>query len=78
VKVDKNKKVIGKKQTQRALAKDKATSIYIAKDADKKVVNDIIEISNEKMIEVVYVDTMESLGKMFGIDVKAAVAATLK
>jgi len=78
VKVDKNKKVIGKKQTQRALAKDKATSIYIAKDADKKVVNDIIEISKAKMIEVVYVDTMENLGKMFGIDVKAAVAATLK
>ncbi len=78
MKVEKNKNVIGKKQTQRALAKDEAASIYVAEDADKKVVNDIIEISNEKKIEVVYVDTMENLGKMFGIDVKAAVAATLK
>ncbi|MDW7667284.1 MAG: ribosomal L7Ae/L30e/S12e/Gadd45 family protein [Bacillota bacterium] len=78
MKVEKNKNVIGKKQTQRALSKDEAASIYVAEDADKKVVNDIIEISNEKKIEVVYVDTMENLGKMFGIDVKAAVAATLK
>ena len=78
MKVDKNKNVIGKKQTQRALAKDEATSIYVAEDADQKVVNDIIKISSEKKIEVVYVDTMENLGKMFGIDVKAAVAATLK
>jgi len=78
VKVENNKKVIGKKQTQRALVKGQATHIYIAEDADKKVVNDIIEISNDKKIEVIYVDTMENLGKMFGIDVKAAVAATLK
>lgn len=78
MKVENNKKVIGKKQTQRALVKDQATHIYIAEDADKKVVNDIIEISNDKKVEVIYVDTMENLGKMFGIDVKAAVAATLK
>lgn len=78
MKIEKSKNVIGKKQTQRALVKDEATSIYVAEDADKKVVNDIIEISKEKKIEVVYVDTMENLGKMFGIDVKAAVAATLK
>lgn len=78
MKVENNKKVIGKKQTQRALVKGQATHIYIAEDADKKVVNDIIEISNDKKVEVIYVDTMENLGKMFGIDVKAAVAATLK
>ncbi len=78
MKVNKNKNIIGKKQTQRALIKDRASSVYIAENADKQVVKDIIEISNEKKIEIVYVDTMENLGKMFGIDVKAAVAATLK
>ncbi|MFO7887425.1 MAG: ribosomal L7Ae/L30e/S12e/Gadd45 family protein [Eubacteriales bacterium] len=78
MKVNKNKNVIGKKQTQRALIKDKAVSVYIAENADRKVVKDIVEISNEKKIEIIYVDTMENLGKMFGIDVKAAVAATLR
>jgi len=78
VKVNKNKNIIGKKQTQRALIKDRANSVYIAENADKQVVKDIIEISNEKKIQIVYVDTMENLGKMFGIDVKAAVAAKLR
>jgi large subunit ribosomal protein L7A len=78
VKIEKNKKVIGKKQTQRALFKDEASSVYIAKDADKRVVNEIINYSQENDISIIYVDTMDKLGKMFGIDVKAAVAATLK
>jgi len=78
VKVNKNENVIGKKQTQRALIKDKAISVYIAENADRKVVKDIVEISNEKKIQIIYVDTMENLGKMFGIDVKAAVAAKLR
>ena len=78
MKVNKNENVIGKKQTQRALIKDKAISVYIAENADRKVVKDIVEISNEKKIQIIYVDTMENLGKMFGIDVKAAVAAKLR
>jgi len=78
VKIDKNKKIIGKKQTQRALLKNEADSVYIAKDADKRVVNEIINCSQEKDISIIYVETMDKLGKMFGIDVKAAVAATLK
>ena len=78
MKTNKNKKVIGKKQTQRALFKNEADSVYIAKDADKRVVNEIINYSQENDISITYVETMEKLGKMFGIDVKAAVAATLK
>ena len=78
MKIEKNKKVIGKKQTQRALIKNEADSVYIAKDADKRVVNEIIIISEDNNINIIYVETMDKLGKMFGIDVKAAVAATLK
>lgn len=78
MKIETNKKVIGKKQTQRALLSKEAESVYIAKDADRKVVDEIITISDENDINIIYVETMDKLGKMFGIDVKAAVAATLK
>lgn len=76
--IDNIKKVIGKKQTQKALSKGQVKKIYIAQDADKTVINGIVNICKDKNIEIIYIESMKKLGKNFGIDVKAAVAATLK
>ncbi|SCG84109.1 putative ribosomal protein L7Ae-like [Proteiniborus sp. DW1] len=72
------KKVVGIKQARRAINNDEVLTIYVAEDADTKVVQDIINLCNEKSIEIIYAPSMKELGKACGIDVSAAVAAILK
>ncbi|MBS4538003.1 ribosomal L7Ae/L30e/S12e/Gadd45 family protein [Clostridium sp. D2Q-11] len=74
---DKNK-VVGSKQAKRFLAKDAVSSIYIAKDADRKVTDELIQIANEKSVEVIFIDSMKELGEACEIDVNAATVAILK
>lgn len=71
-------KIVGAKQVKRALNSSLVELVYIADDADKKITMDIEELSISKQIQIVHVDTMETLGKACGIDINAAVAALLK
>ena len=73
-----SKLVIGKKQTLRFLLKDEVSRVFISNDADIHVTKDIIDICNEKNIEIVYFDNMKDLGKACKISVNAAAAAVLK
>lgn len=75
---DTSKRVVGTNQVKRALKNEQVQKVFIAKDADKRVVEEIIKICEEKGIEIVYVETMKKLGKQCNIDVKAASAALLK
>jgi large subunit ribosomal protein L7A len=75
---DSPKKVIGTKQTKRAILADEVEIVFIAKDADAHVVDSVIDMCKEKNIEIVYVDSKKELGKACGIDVSAASAAILK
>ena len=75
---DNLKKVVGTKQVKRALSNNKVQKVYIAKDADEKVVAQIVELCEETGIEIVYVETMRELGQQCNIDVSAASAAVLK
>ena len=72
------KKVVGIKQARRAINNDEVQIVYVAEDAEIKIVQDIIDLCNEKSIEIKYVTSMKELGKACGIDVNAAVAAILK
>ncbi|NLX61823.1 MAG: 50S ribosomal protein L7ae-like protein [Tissierellia bacterium] len=76
--LDAQKRVVGTNQVKRALQKDEVEKVFIAKDAEERVVKDIINMCNEKGIEIVYVETMKKLGKQCNIDVSAASAALLK
>jgi len=71
-------KVIGIKQTNKALNQDLVKTLYLAKDADHHLIAKLEEVANEKDIEIVYIDSMKELGKACGIDVSAASAALLK
>jgi len=62
----------------RALSRDEAETIYLAKDADLHVTKEIADICKEKNIEIIYYDSMKELGKSAGIGVNAAAAAVLK
>ena len=68
-------KVIGIKQTTKALNQDKAKTLFIAEDAEKHLVQHLEQTAKEKNIKIVYVDSMKNLGKACGIEVGAAAAA---
>lgn len=71
-------KVVGTKQVERAIINNEVDIVYIAKDAESNIVSDIEDICKNNSIDIVYVDTMEELGRSCGIDVSAATAAILK
>lgn len=71
------KKVVGLKQTTKHIKEGNGKCLYVAKDAEERLINPIIELANEKSLSIVYIDTMKELGKLCGIDVSAAVALVL-
>lgn len=73
-----NPKVVGKKQTLRALEKGQATVLYVANDAQKQVTIRSIELAKSQDLPIVYIDTMEELGKVCEVEVKTATAALIK
>jgi len=72
------RKVVGIKQSIRAVKDGSALVAYIAQDADRHVIQQLEALCDEKSIKTVRVNTMEELGKACGIEVKAASAVVLK
>lgn len=68
-------KVVGTKQTIKALEKGSVCHVFLARDAEERVIQPILALCEEKNIEPYYVDTMSELGKLCKIKVKAAAAA---
>ncbi|HOB87614.1 MAG TPA: ribosomal L7Ae/L30e/S12e/Gadd45 family protein [Bacillota bacterium] len=68
-------KVVGTKQTLKALDKGEALLVYVAKDADSKIIQPVLALCEAKGVEVKPVDSMADLGSMCGIKVGAAAAA---
>ena len=75
--LENNAKVVGAKQTKRALRDGKATKVFLAKDADPILTEAVESASLEHQVEVVWIATMKELGHACGIAVGAAVAATI-
>ncbi|AUM97269.1 TPA: ribosomal L7Ae/L30e/S12e/Gadd45 family protein [Clostridium botulinum] len=74
----KGNKVVGVKQTVKALKNNTVKALYVSKDADESLVKPLIELAEENSIDIINVDTMKELGRLCGIDVSAATAALLK
>lgn len=70
-------KVVGLKEVRRAISLDEAKTVYVAKDTDEDLKKKVVEACNNRKIEIVYVETMEELGEICGIDVNAAFAALI-
>lgn len=70
-------KAVGAKQTVRALKSGQALVVYIAVDADRRLVRPVREIADQLNVDVVVVDTMSQLGRLCSIDVGAACASLL-
>ena len=74
---DKADFVVGSKQTARALQKKEVATLYLARDAEKKVIEPLVELATANGADVVYVDSMKLLGEEFKVKIGAAAAAVL-
>ncbi|SHI05147.1 L7Ae/L30e/S12e/Gadd45 family ribosomal protein [Clostridium grantii] len=71
-------KVVGLKQTVKAIKDDIVQLVYIAADAEKEIIMPVIDLLEEKNIKVIKVSSKKELGSMCGIDVSAAIACIIK
>ncbi|MBC7959080.1 MAG: ribosomal L7Ae/L30e/S12e/Gadd45 family protein [Vallitaleaceae bacterium] len=76
--LDNGPRVVGTKQTLRALENGTVVKLYVASNAQKQVTLRTIEIAESKNIPIVYVETMEELAKACDVEVKTATAAIIK
>lgn len=72
------KKTVGAKQTLKAIERGYAKIVFIAKNADRHVVEPILQMSIEKGIQVNQADSMQALGRACGIEVGCAAAAVIE
>ena len=77
-KLSESSKVVGAKQTKRALNGGTALAVYLAEDADPRVTEAIRELCAERNVPVYDVPAMKELGQVCGISVGAAVAALVQ
>lgn len=70
-------KVVGVKQSKKVIVSGEATLVFIAKDAEMRIVRPIIELCREQGIEMSEAYSMQELGEAAGIDVGAAVVTQL-
>lgn len=74
----KQKKVVGFKESTRALKNKEVRKLIVAKDAQAHIVEPLLRQAEEESIEVGRVETMKQLGQKCGIGLNAAVVALLK
>ncbi len=73
-----NKKIVGIRQSLKALKDKKVLKAFIAKDANLRFVGEFINLCNEELIEIVYVESKQYLGEICGIERAATVACLVK
>ena len=76
-KLEQTAKVVGVKQTRRALNDGRAREIFLARDADPALTEPVAALAEERGVPVCWTEHMRELGRACGIAVGAAVAATL-
>ena len=74
----KHRVVVGAKQIRKALDKDIAIFVFLARNADPALTEPIEDRCKLHHISCTWVSSMEHLGKACGIDVGAAAAAAVK
>lgn len=72
------KKVVGLKQTRKALASHRVKCVFLAEDADPAVTDALAEQCCEEDVPCTRVASMKELGLACGIKVGAAAAALIE
>ena len=71
-------KVVGVKQTAKALQKQTASGVFIAADAEDRITAPIKAECEKQNVDCLVVESMQALGKACGIHAGASAAAILK
>ena len=71
-------KVVGAKQVKRALRDGRAARLYIAVDADPRLLQPLVQEAVNRQVPVTQAPSMKELGASCGIAVGAAVTALLQ
>lgn len=71
-------KVVGVKQSRKAISEDRAARVFFARDADPALVGELRALCEEKGIPMECGLNCQELGRACKISVGAAVAALLK
>lgn len=69
--------IIGTKQTVKALQTTTVLEVVVAEDADRRVINKVLQTAEEQHVTVTKVDSMKKLGRACGIEVGAAAVAII-
>lgn len=72
------RRAVGTRQTMKALGAGRVEVVFLAKDAESRVVEPVERLCRERGVAFVYVDSMVELGRHCGINVGAATAAILR
>lgn len=70
-------RAVGTNQTARAIARGQAVEVFIAADADRRVIEPVAQAARERGVGLIEVESMTALGRACGIAVGAAAAAVL-
>lgn len=73
-----SRKVIGIKETKNAVKNDTAQTVYVASDADPRLVQNLRDLCALSEVECVSASSRKELAKACGVDVPTAAAAVLK
>ncbi len=76
--IDTPNKLIGQKQTVKALREGRVAKVFVAADADPRVLEPVRRLCAAGGIPIEQAETMRTLGKAAGIAVGAAVVSLLK
>ena len=72
------KKVIGIKQCLKFIKLGKGKVLYVANDADARLISPLIELAEKENIKIVEISTMKELRLMSGIEVKSAASLIIE
>jgi large subunit ribosomal protein L7A len=72
------KRIVGTKQTTKAVQRNQAKVVYVAADAEDRIIEPLLALCREKSVEVIKVNSMKELGRACGIQVGSAAAAILE
>ena len=73
-----SKIVVGTKQTLKVVEAGEAQRVFVARDAEVRIVEPILKACRQRDVGIVEVDSMHDLGRACSIKVGAAVAAILE
>ena len=75
---DGKRRTVGTRETRKALEKGLLEGIFIAMDAEHRLVKPLIVAAKASGISIYYVETMKKLGAVCDVEVDTAIAGVLK